>query len=221
MPFHELLYFMLNPAKECLQTRLNNFFKLIGRIGMRIAQQAISKARNHFDHSPFEKMARAHVKLEYGGMFDDELETWHGYHIFGIDGSSAILPNTPELQKEFGVSGCAQDCATAGISILCDILHDWVVDAIIGRYPQDERKAAQEHIEFLTTQMAHVQKKIVLFDRGYPSLEMLAYLQSKEVSYLMRCQRSWLREIERLSLGDHICVLRNGQRVRVYKFVLK
>ena len=31
MPFSELLFFMLNPAKECLQTRLNNYNKMIGK----------------------------------------------------------------------------------------------------------------------------------------------------------------------------------------------
>lgn len=220
MPFCELLYFLLNPAKECLQTRLNNYFKILGERALRMSQQALSKARNHFDHSPFEKMARTHVELEYGGDFDDELETWNGYHIFAVDGSTAVLPNTPELQREFGASGRDGSQAMAGISILCDVLHDWVIDAVIGRYALNEREAAKGHLDFLEKNMARLEKKIILFDRGYPSLDMLSYPALDNMKYLMRCQKSWLKEVECLALGDSVCTLKNGDKVRVYKFLL-
>ena len=218
MPFSDLLMFLLNPAKECLQTRINNYFRVIGKTGMRMTQQALSEARSHFDHSPFEKMARKHVEKEYNGNYP--IETWKGYHVFGIDGSSAILPSSPELKEQFGVSGCNSDCASAGVSILCDILHDWIIDASISRYPQDERTSAKSHIDFLTMNMPHLEKKLILLDRGYPSLDMLKYLDEAKMNYLCRCQKSWLVEVEGAPIGDSACTLRNGQKIRVYKFIL-
>ena len=218
MPFNDLLYFLLNPSKASIQVRLNNYFKAIGKKGLSITQQALSEARSHFDHSPFEKMARAHVELEYSGKYP--LETYQGYHVFAIDGSVAILPNAEELRNAFGVSGCKSSCASAGISILCDVLHDWIVDASINQYPQDERSIAKGHIQFLQTHMSHIEKKLVLFDRGYPSLDMLEHLQDSGLAYLMRCQKSWLKEVMDAPTGDSVCVLRNGQAVRVFKFNL-
>jgi len=99
-------------------------------------------------------------------------------------------------------------------------MHDWIIDASINKYPQDERACAKKHIDFLENQLGHIDKKIILLDRGYPSLDMLAYLEGKNIKYLMRCQKSWLAEVETAPMGDTVRVLRNGQRVRVYKFIL-
>lgn len=183
-----------------------------------MSQQAISKARSHFDHSPFELMARTHVEVEYSGKYP--LETWNGYHVFGVDGSTVVLPPSEELKIEFGVSGCKQECATADISILCDVLHEWIIDASISPHPQSERRSAAQHIEFLVKNMNHLEKKLVLFDRGYPSAELIELLQKNGLFFLMRCQRKWAKSIDEASEGESVQILNNGQKVRVYKFNL-
>lgn len=93
MPFPSALCFMLDMRKTTLQTRLNMYFEHNGKVEP-MSQQAFSKLRGNYDHSPFVTMHKAIVKKEYSGDYD--LPLWNGYHVFGIDGSFLQLPRTEE-----------------------------------------------------------------------------------------------------------------------------
>ena len=53
MPFEKLLKFMLSKNKTSTQNALNKFFE---KEGITMSQQALSQARNKFDHTPFLKL---------------------------------------------------------------------------------------------------------------------------------------------------------------------
>ena len=72
MPFADALCFMFDMRKTTIQTRLNMYFNKIG--GVPISQQAFSKLRANYDHSPFETMVREMVKSEYAD--DEETLKW-------------------------------------------------------------------------------------------------------------------------------------------------
>ena len=59
MPFYKLLRFLLSMYKTSSQTALNQFFE---KEEVTMSQQALSKARNKFDHSPFVKLYTAVMK---------------------------------------------------------------------------------------------------------------------------------------------------------------
>jgi hypothetical protein len=113
MPFHRALCFMLDMRTTTLQTRLNAFFQHHG--GKAISQQAFSKLRAKFNHSPFETMLRTLVKQEYSGEY--VLSTWNDYHLLSVDGSYLQLPRVKELRKVFGLRD-SSTCPHAGISVL-------------------------------------------------------------------------------------------------------
>ena len=54
MPFERLLEYLLHGSKGAAQSVLNEFFQGLEE-GIHMTQQALSKARNHFDRSPFLK----------------------------------------------------------------------------------------------------------------------------------------------------------------------
>jgi hypothetical protein len=125
MSFPSALCFMLDMRKTTLQTRLNMYFEHQSEEEL-MSQQAFSKLRNKFDHSPFVTMHKALVQKEYSGEYD--LPLWHGYHLFGIDGSYIQLPRNDEMRQIFGMHGheghvlapgfpCFLTCCTDGQSI--------------------------------------------------------------------------------------------------------
>ena len=178
MSFASAISFLLDMRKTTLQTRLNLYFKTTEG-GDPISQQAFSKLRMNFDHSPFEKMVREAVKMEYSGEY--ELPLWQCYHVLAVDGSYLQLPRTDELRLEFGARGGGKATGkqpSAGISVLYDVLHGWPLDPIITHTDMNERSECEKHIYFLREGLPHIaQKSILTIDRGYPSLDLFALLQ--------------------------------------------
>ena len=163
MPFERLLEYLLHGSKGATQSVLNEFFQGLEE-GIHMTQQALSKARNHFDHSPFLKAFYEVVNAEYNLANDSNLPRRYGYKFFAIDGSVIALPNLPELKKLFGdVKGSP----SARADIVLDVLNDRIVEAEFEPLCHDERSMAKEHIRKLKGRV-RMEDTVFLFDRDTP-----------------------------------------------------
>ena len=217
MGFPEALSFMLDMRKTTIQTRLNQFYKHV-KGGDPISQPAFTKLRAQFDHTPFEVMVRELVEEEYSGAY--ELPTWHGFHVFADDGSYLQLPTTPELIAEYGERGGGSR-PSAGISVLYDVLHGWAMDPIITHTNMNERVQLKKHISYLCGILPSIaQNALILLDRGYPSQEIFALLEEQGLRFCVRCQNDFTLEVRDTPLGSNVIRLKNGQTVRIVKFLL-
>jgi Transposase DDE domain len=51
-------------------------------------------------------------------------------------------------------------------------------------------------------------KDLILFDRGYPSADLMLYLQKKDIRYMMRCSSSFYKEIYKTISPDEIVTIK-------------
>ena len=222
MGFKKLVYFLLSMIKESSQNALERYFEMNGE-DTYMSQQAFSLARQKIKWEAFREMFDFGVNVHYTN-YAKEIRRWNGLRVSAIDGSKLSLPNDPALRAYFGTSGAGNTSPTAQGSLLYDILNDVVVDARIEPMATDERALAGMHIERLQELESFGEwKELILFDRGYPSFELIKELTGKKIHYVMRVREKFSTAIDGLPHGDRRIELAHGAEriaVRVIKFCL-
>ena len=215
LPFYALLKFLLSMHKTSTQSALGKFLE---RKGITMSQQALSKARSKFDHTPFLKLFDGIRNAFYSSEYIDKLHKFNGKFLIAIDGSDTPLPNLPSLLKKFGGTGAKASSPTARMSIAYDILNDFIMEANFSPLSVSERDHAKNHIEQVG-KMIDLKDSVFIMDRGYASQELIELL-SKKSSYLSRLRTKFSTEIDALSLGSHIITMYDDVKVRIVKFTL-
>lgn len=216
MPFSHLICMMLNMVRQSAQTALDRYFDLIGEEEMHMSEQAFSEARQKLKWEACRELMDASVSDVYSGGFN----TWHGYRVWGIDGSKMQLPSDAGLRAVFGKAGRTDggNGVTAQSSCLYDVLNDIIGDAYLEPIETDERTLCLRHLEHLE-RMESFERELVIMDRGYASVELIQSFSDAGVRFLMRVRRKFNLGIDALPLGDHRYTL--GQNlVRVVKLLL-
>jgi hypothetical protein len=192
MGFKETMLFMLNMVKKALQVELNNFFEEILKRDEVVSKQAFSEARNKIKPEAFIQLNDAIIN----GMYNDveDLELWNGYRLSAIDGTVLEIPNTKVLRKEFGTSKNQNgEVARARASCIFDVLNRMVIKSKIDGYKVCERTTAKSMIEEMVLNRTH--KDLIIFDRGYPSAEMVSFLYENTIDFVMRVKETFSTQI--------------------------
>jgi hypothetical protein len=217
MKFEDLMLYMLLSLKNSTATALRRFF-----VGMNMnvfmTQQSLSEARTKVNVWAFEELFNETAET----MIDYCHNRWHGYRILAIDGTKIQLPTDKKLRAYYGALGKDKTAPTAQASILYDVLNDIVCDAAIKPMKIDERTLAKGHIK-KCNETTKGSKNLIIFDRGYPSFELIEMLEKEGISYLMRVRNKFNNDIDTQSSSDGIVFLEQNDKriqVRVIKFTL-
>lgn len=154
-----------------------------------VTKQDYSKQRMKIKVNFF-KRALNETVLEFYENFD--YKTFKGYIVLGIDGSKTILPRVKELEEIYGLANAnnsQQKCVQCNISGCYDCLNNIMLDIQIAPYASNERELAKQNILALKEKMSN-NKFLIIFDRGYPSVDMLNFLEEAGMKYIIRLQDS-------------------------------
>ena len=220
MSFTEIVYFMLSMVKESTQNALERALPQLKKENLYMSQQAFSAARQKIKWEAFEELFHASVQ----GSYNEKWEKWRGYRVMATDGSFIQLPSDAALVEYYGGLGHGGTSATALASLLYDLENDIVVDAKIAPVSGHERELAEKHLRELQG-MADYNKghrELIIFDRGYPSHEFIKSLEDKEIAYVMRIQKGFIREWETKGEREGWAALgKTGLKVRAVRIPLE
>jgi hypothetical protein len=193
--FERLTTFIINLTRKSLQLDLYDFTDRLGT--PECTKQAFSKARNKLDPIVFQLLNQEFLKEFYS---ENIIKTFKGMRVSAIDGSTLRLPISQELYDNFGNEIPHTKIPLARTSLIYDVLNNLTLHASINHYKSNERSLALEHINEVSKlndllDNASFTKDLLLFDRGYQSLPMLAFLHKKEKHFIMRVSNQFLNEV--------------------------
>ena len=198
--FSTLIVLMLQKGLKSLQLRLNELVLSLER-SESVSNSAFTQARANLDYRAFiELNQKSVVDVMYS---DNNIKTYKGMRVLGIDGSKIILPSTPSIIDEFGeVSYGSKKTFTQGdysyalASTVYDVLNRVVIDSSLNKYSNYEVDLAIKHLPLTND------NDLLIYDRGYPSFRHLAHLAKANKKFVMRCSSVSFKDARDMLKGN-------------------
>lgn len=206
--FTDIIMLLMNMIKKSTQLEIDEFIERFDKKengeAMGYSKQAFSKARQKLLPEAFVSLNDTFIDNYYA---DSEFDMYRGYRLMAADGTTIELPNTEETREHFGYAEGGINklrVARGRASGLYDLANKILIDCELGRYDDNERDLVKKNIEKLLSYNQDHIKNLILFDRGYPSLEFILYLMDKKIDFLMRVEKVFLKEINEIKSDDEI-----------------
>lgn len=186
LTFVIVVIFLLNFLKRSQQDELDEFFKLLKgtELAIRVVtKSAFTQARKKLKYEAFVELNQVQTTYYYQFLGP---QTWYGWRLMAVDGSTVQVPNTSVNLEHFGAWQPARGgpCPMARVSQMFDVLNDVTLDALIVPKAVGERELAARHFAHLHS------NDLVLLDRGYPAFWLFALILDKRAQFCARMKLS-------------------------------
>ncbi len=196
LPFPKLITFILSLVASGksmgVDIKSGLFFKGVRRSGLwrdaeAVHRSALTRARKKVPWTIFRDILQKAVDLAYSLWPRDPAYLWHGMSAHACDGSKYDLPATEEMRKEFDPQSGLQyegrghypQCL---VTTVVDVFRRLCVARSVVSIHGSEREEAKALLPSIPP------GGVLLYDRGYPSYELIAYLREHYDGYfLFRC----------------------------------
>lgn len=192
LSFAGLIVIQINLMNKSISVELSKFIERFVHLCQDYSKQAFSKQRVKLKPQAFVALNNLLVDEFYA---DDQLHTFQGYLTLAIDSTLLQLPESAAIISEYGIAeNKGHSMPMSRSSLLYDVENKVVLQALIGKYKDDEQRMALQQIDYVCEHLAK-HHCLLLFDRGYPSLSLLACLASKKLDYVLRCNADFIKEL--------------------------
>lgn len=194
--FSTTLLFIMNFLKKSLSLEIENFIKhvtfFIGNSNVQyFTKSAFVQCRNKINPEVFKHLNNKLIDEFYTDN-DASVKLWKGFRLLSVDGSRMTLPNTEELKNEYGQSknqNPSSGVVQARVSVLYDVLNNYVIDGKLTPLSVGESASALEHLEHTKS------KDLVIYDRGYPSFQLIFEHFQRNIDFVIRAKKDFNNQI--------------------------
>ena len=228
LPFPRLITFVLSLVSsgkaKGVEVKSGEFFRAAKRSGLwpeaeAVHHSALSKARQKVHWHVFQDMLNDAVTLAYECWPQDPRFSWHGMSVCAMDGSKYDLPATAEIRDEFDpMSGLQYPGKGHYPQCLVSTAYDVFRRLPIARTVVPVNSSERDQVKPLLKSIPS--GSVLLFDRGYPSYELICYLTRRfKGSFIFRCPARSTFPAVHAFIGsgkheDEICIDPGGKYLR-------
>lgn len=199
MNFKDFIWYLTFQKGRTTSMELDEYLKnKNGTYEISISKQAFSKQRLNLKPQIFIDLYKDYL-IDFYTNYPKEVKTYRGYYVLAIDGSMFEIPNTEELREEYKTqknNSGHRESGRARESGIYDIENEFMLDAIIEDCSKGEKELAKLNIKE-AGKILDLKKCIIIFDRGYPGIDLIWYLEKLEVKYIFRLQSTNMYEKEK------------------------
>lgn len=190
MNFTDYVWYLIMQKGRTTSMELDEYLKnKNGTYKISISKQAFSKQRQYLKPQIFIDIYKDYLEDFYQN-YPEENKTYKGYNVCAIDGSLFEIPNTKELREEYKTqknSSGDRESARARVSGIYDVENGFMIDALIKDCGEGEKELAKKNIEN-AGKIINLENCIIIFDRGYPGIDLIWYLEKLKIKYIFRLQ---------------------------------
>jgi hypothetical protein len=176
-------------TRPSVKTELDRFFKSLSESPDSfdsVSKSAFTQARSKLKPEAFKEITRE--QLTYFNNHAPNKKNWKGYRVVGIDGSKLNLPYSQELGSHYGYFKNHHGSQNIGslASVAYDVCNNLILDSCLGKADSSEHDLALSHLKYLNPET-----DILVFDRGYPAVWLMALLTKLGFKYCFRLNSLW------------------------------
>ena len=196
LKFSDIIMYTIGNTRSPLELEAERFSKHLA--ADEISGAALCKARQKIKYTAFEEL------FEQTAVTAPRDKRFHGYHLYAVDGMKGELPKTPELCKKYCESEKCRTPIFHAVSTF-DVMNELFIRSEFHFGAADERALAVKMIDDVAQDVHYKDNpQIWIFDRGFPSLNLIQKLLEYNLNFVMRVSSSFLKEVNEFRKSKYV-----------------